>query len=418
MHILLVGLNHRTAPLEVREDLAFPKDRIDEALPALRARLGEAAILSTCNRTEVYGATEDLEGAASRVTSFLEGHSGSSLSNIAPYLYERTDADAARHLFRVASGLDSMIVGETQILGQVRDSLAAASDSQTVQVPLVGLFHAAVRTGRRAREETDVGRNALSISYAGVRLAERVLGSLKGRRALLIGAGEAGQLVAGALRTAGVTDLTLANRTLERGEELARDLGGRAVPFSDIGSVLAESDIVIAATDAPDFVIGRQEVASALKGREGDLSLFDLAMPRDIDPDAAEIEGVRLFNIDDLSAIAEENLERRKHAAVEAEEIVEQELSRFMIWWDTLDTVPIVRNLRQQAEDIRRRELGKAMRRLRHLEPSDREVVEALSQSIVNSLLHEPTSFIKQRADKSQIDTVKHLFSLWDDSQS
>ena len=418
MHILLVGLNHRTAPLEVREELAFPKDRIDQALPALRARLGEAAILSTCNRTEVYGATEDLHGATEQVKNFLEGHGGSSLSDFAPYLYERTNDDAARHLFRVASGLDSMIVGETQILGQVRDSLAAASDSQTVQVPLMGLFHAAVRTGRRAREETDVGRNALSISYAGVKLAERVLGPLKGRRVLLIGAGEAGQLVARALRTAGVADLALANRTLERGEALARDLGGRAVSFSDIGSVMSESDIVIAATDAPDFVIRRDEVASAVKGRERDLSLFDLAMPRDIDPDAAQIEGVRLFNIDDLSAIAEENLERRKRAAVDAEEIVEQELSRFMTWWETLETAPIVRNLRQQAEDIRRRELARAMRRLPHLDPGDREVVDALTQSIVNSLLHEPTSFIKQRADKSQIDTVRDLFRLWDEPQS
>lgn len=414
MHILLVGLNHKTAPLEVRERLAFPKEQMEAALPSLLESLGEAAILSTCNRTEVYGVTEDPDGAGRQVMSFLESHSGSSAGTVSPYLYQRTDADAAQHLFRVASGLDSMIVGEAQILGQVRDSLATSSSASSVQVPLVGLFHAAVRTGRRAREETDVGRNALSISYAGVQLAERLLGSLRGLRVLLIGAGEAGQLVARALRTAGVADLALANRTLARGEELARSLGGSVVPFSDIGLVLSESDIVISATDASDFVISREEIASAARGRERDLFIFDLAMPRDVDPDAGELEGVRLFNIDDLSAIAEENLEERKRAAKDAEAIVEQELSRFMGWWDTLETAPIVKNLRRQAEDMRQRELAKALRRLRHLDADDREVVDALSQSIVNTLLHEPTAFLKQKADKSQVETVKDLFRLWD----
>ena len=192
LHILLVGLNHKTAPLEIREQLAFPRERLDEALPELRARLGEAAILSTCNRTEIYGATSDPEGAAEQAVRFLESRAGPSLAEISPYLYQRTGADAVRHLFRVACGIDSMMVGEAQILGQVRDSLAAASASRTADVPLVGLFHAAVRTGRRAREETQVGRNTLSISYAGVQLAEQVLGTLRGLRALLIGAGEAG----------------------------------------------------------------------------------------------------------------------------------------------------------------------------------------------------------------------------------
>ena len=418
LHILLVGLNHKTAPLEVREQLAFPRERLDEALPELRARLGEAAILSTCNRTEIYSAASDPEAAAEQAVSFLESRAGPSLAEISPYLYQHTDADAVRHLFRVACGIDSMMVGEAQILGQVRDSLSAASASQTVHVPLVGLFHAAVRTGRRAREETQVGRNTLSISYAGVQLAERVLGTLQGLRALLIGAGEAGQLVAKALRTAGLADLTLANRTLERGRDLAESLGGRSVPFSEIGAALSESDIVIAATDAPDFVMAREMVAQATTGRERDLFLFDLAVPRDIDPEAKHVTGVQLFNIDDLSAIAEENRERRQSAVMEVEEIVENELARFMGWWDTLGTAPVVRDLRQQAEEIRTRELAKAMQRLPHLDADDRRVIDSLTQSIVNSLLHDPTSFIRQQADMSQIDTVKDLFRLWEDSPS
>ncbi len=412
MHILLVGLSHRTAPIEVRDRVSFPGERLGEALSELQSRLGEAAILSTCNRTEVYAVTEDPGEAAMEAGGFLGRHGGSTAAEVRPYLYERVDAEAARHLFRVACGLDSMIVGESQILGQVRDSLGAASSSQTVQAPLVGLFHAAIRAGRRAREETEVGRNTLSVSYAGVRLAERALGTLRGLRALLIGAGEAGQLVARALRTAGIADLTLANRTLERGEDLAQSLGGRAVPFSDIGSALSETDIVISATDAPDFVMDRGAVASAVNGRERGLFLFDLAMPRDIDPHAAEVEGVRLFNIDHLAAIAEENLEGRRRAVAEAEEVVEQELSRFMTWWQGLGTAPVVRDLRQQAEDIRRRELARAMQRLGHLDAGDRLVVDALTQSIVNSLLHDPTSFIKQQAGRSQIDTVRDLFRL------
>ena len=418
LHILLVGLNHKTAPLEVREQLAFPRERLEQALPELRASLGEAAILSTCNRTEIYTVTSDPEGAANQAVSFLKSYGCPSLAEVSHYLYQHTNADAVRHLFKVSCGIDSMMVGEAQILGQVRDSLAAASASGTADVPLVGLFHAAVRTGRRAREETQVGRNTLSISYAGVQLAEQVLGTLHGLRALLIGAGEAGQLVAKALRTAGLADLTLANRTLERGQYLAESLGGRTVPFSEIGSALSESDIVIAATDAPDFVMAREVVAEATDGRERDLFLFDLAVPRDIDPEAKHVDGVRLFNIDDLSAIAEENRERRQSAVIEVEEIVEGELTRFMAWWDTLETAPVVRDLRQQAEEIRRREMAKAMQRLPHLDDEDLRVIDSLTQSIVNSLLHDPTSFIKRQADMSQIDTVKDLFRLWEDSPS
>ena len=417
MRITLIGLNHKSAPLEVREQVSFSKSQLEEALPMLKDRVGESIILSTCNRSEFYAVGENPARIAEQVRLFIADYHGISAETISAHLYEYTDADAVRHLLRVASGLDSMIIGESQILGQVRDSLSAASDAQSVQTSLLGLFHAAVRTGRRVRDETDVGRNALSVSYAGVQLAQRTLGTLRGRRALLIGAGEAGQLVAKALRTVGIADLMIANRTLARAEDLTQSLGGRAIPFSEIESALGEADIVISATDSPEFVITTEMASSAVNGRgEAPLFLFDLAVPRDVDPQVADLPGLRLFNIDDLFSIAEENLQGRKLAALDAEAIVEDELVRFMAWWDSLDAVPIIKTLRQQAEELRKRELERALRKIPDLSLEQREVMDALTTSIVNKLLHDPIASLKQQTDKSQLQAARDLFRLWDDS--
>ena len=415
MHILLVGLNHKSAPLEVRERVSFSKEQLPQALPLLEEQVDEGVILSTCNRTEIYSTAENPAATANQIERFLKDFHGLAPDEVSPYFYHYTDADAVRHLFRVASGLDSMIVGESQILGQVRNALIAASDSKSAQVSLVGLFHGAVRAGRTVREQTDIGRNALSISYAGVQLAQRVLGTLGGLRVLLIGAGEAGKLVAKALRTVGVSDLMIANRTAARGEELAKSLGGRAVPFTEIEGALNEADIVIAATDSPGLLLTREMVDSAQKERRnGPLFLFDLAVPRDVDPKVGTLGDVRLFNIDDLSSIAEENLEERKRAAAAAEAIVEDEVARFMRWWDSFDAVPIINALRHQAEEIRKRELARALRKMRDLSPEHLEVVEALTMSIITKLLHDPTVFLKQRADKSQLQAARDLLQLWD----
>ena len=417
MHILVVGLSHKSAPLEVRERVSFSKEQLTDALPRLKALTGEGVIQSTCNRTEIYTASEDPDKTAGQVRAFLADFHGIYPEVLSAYLFEYTDDSAVRHLFRVASGLDSMILGESEILGQVRDALSAASDSKTVELPLVGLFHAAVRAGRRVREETEVGRNAISISSAGVDLARRVLGTLTGQRALLIGAGEAGRLVAQALRTAGVSELVIANRTIERGEELARGLGGSPVRLSDIEATLPDTDIVLAATDSPDTVITREMVGRAADQRtNGPLFIFDLAVPRDVDPQVGAMNGVRLFNIEDLSSIAQENLGERERAAADAETIVGNEVGRFMSWWESLDAAPIIKDLRQRAEDIRQRELGRAVAQLPDLEPAHLEVVEALTRSIVNRLLHEPTAFLRQHPDKGQLQVARDLFRLWDDS--
>ena len=415
MDILLVGLNHKTAPLEVRESVSFLQDQLPEALNIFKNRVGEGVILSTCNRTEIYSVAGEHERGAGKVLDFIADFHGLSADSVAPHLYEHAGETAVRHLFRVAAGLDSMIIGESQILGQVRDALSAASESASANVSTVGLFHAAVRAGRKVREDTDVGRNPLSISFAAVRLAQRILGGLADKRVLLIGAGEAGQLVARALRTVGVADLVIANRTLSRAEELADYLSGSAIPFSGLQSALNETDIVISATDAPRHVISREMVSQASLKREGDgLFLFDLAMPRDIDPDVGKIGAVSLYNMDDLSVIAEENLEERKKAAEDAEAVVDNEVSRFMAWWKSLDVMPVIRLLRQQAEDIRERELEKALSLMNDLSPEDSKVVEALTRSIVNRLLHAPTESLRQGSDKAQLAAARDLFRLWD----
>ena len=418
MEILVVGLNHKSAPLEVLEKLSFSKEQLSDALSGLRDQVGESIILSTCNRTEIYATIDGPAEVKQQISSFVARFHGIDVEAISPHLYDYLDTDAVSHLLGVASGLDSLIVGESQIMGQVRDAMTVASETGSAPVPLVGLFHAAVRTGRRVREETEVGRNALSISYAGVQLAKRTLGSLQGLTVLLVGAGEAGRLVANALRTVGVGELVIANRTQSRGEELANSLGGAIVPFAGLNEALGKADIAIAATDAPDYVITQDMVAATQEQRgKNHLFLVDLAVPRDIDPQVADLEGVKLFNIDDLSLIAEENLEARKRAAVHAESIVRDEVARFMKWWDSLDAVPVIKILQRQAEEIRKRELDHALHDMPDIQSEHVAVVDALTRSIVKKILHDPTIFLRDKADKSQLQAARDLFRLWEDPE-
>ena len=414
--ILVVGLSHKTAPLSVRESVSFKSSQILESLPALRDELGEAVILSTCNRSEIYTVTDNPDVDIASIHGFVADYHNLPADSVSPHLYNLSGKDAVHHLFRVSGGLDSLIVGESEILGQVRGALSAATAAKatdTANTACGRLFHAALRVGRRVRLETNVGRNSLSISYAGVRLAQRVLGNLSDKRALLIGAGEAGSLVARALRTVGIGDLMIANRTESKAEELAGYLSSRVVPFDRLDESLRAADIVIAATDSPSYIITRDMRDSLQRAsHEEQLFAFDLAIPRDIDPEVATKFGVRLFNIDDLSAIAEENRAERQRAASDAERIIDDEVVRFMKWWDSLDVLPTIRAIRQNAEDIRRRELAKALGIMEDLTPENQEVVEILTRSIVNKILHDPTNSLKNGATKSQIRTAKDMFGL------
>ncbi len=416
--ILLVGLSHKSAPLEVRESVSFRSSQILEALPVLRDELQEAVILSTCNRSEIYTVTDSAGDDIARIHEFIADYHDLPADSISPHLYSRAGADAVQHLFSVSSGLDSLIVGESQILGQVRGALSAATEAKAANVASVRLFHAALRVGRRVRQETNIGRNPLSISYAGVRLAQRVLGDLSDKRALLIGAGEAGSLVARALRTVGIGDLMIANRTESKAAELAGYLSSRAVSFENLEEALQSTDIVIAATDSPSYIItGAMAEAIRRTPNEAPLFAFDLAIPRDIDPEVSDEYGVRLFNIDDLSAIAEENMAQRRRSATDAELIIDDEVAKFMKWWDSLDVLPTVKAIRQSAEDIRRRELARAFDMLEDLSAENRQVVETLTRSIVNKILHDPTTSLKNGATKSQIRAAREMFSISEDDK-
>ena len=415
MHILVVGLNHKTAPIDTRDALSFSRKQLEEALPLLNRSLSEAVILSTCNRTEIYSSSDNPADAANRIRRFLSSYHNVNPNSIQPHLQTMVGRDAVRHIFRVSSGLESLIVGESQVLGQVRESLVSATEAHSVQIAMIGLFHAAVRVGRRVREDTEIGRNATSVSFAGVKLAQRILGDLQSLKVMVIGAGEAGALVAGALKTAGVTDIRVANRTLSRSEDLARDLGASAVSFDDLNENIATSDIVISATDSPEYIVGEDRVEWAMAQRDFKPQFyFDLAAPRDIDPNVASISGVSLYNLDDLSAIAEENLQERRRAAVHAQEIVDSEVEKFMAWWDALDALPIIKSMRLKADDIRQRELSRAMHYLPNLDAQSAEILDALTRSIVNKVLHDPTIALKQLTDKSHLQAAKDLFGIWE----
>ena len=413
MRLVAVGLNHKTAPIHLRERVAVPRNALPEALADLSERCGEAVLVSTCNRTEVYSVSNHPDATADAIESLLAEYAGTDRTELSPYLYRSVGLDAARHLFRVASGLDSMMLGESEILGQVRNALTAASESGSVGVPLSRLFHGAIRAGRRAREETDVSRNSLSLSYAGVQLVQRAAGGLTGLRALLVGAGEAGRLLARALRTTGVSDLLVANRTPERAAALAERLNGRTVPLDEAAAALAHVDVAVMAADARTPVFDVAALQAAVAEREGrPLVVLDMSVPRSVDPEAGDLDGVRLFNIDDLSTITEETLESRREAAAKVETIVEEELARFSEWWDSLEAVELVKSLRERAETVRRRELARAMRRLGDLDPDQAEVIEALTRALTSRLMHDPTTALKSQLSKTQLQAIRDLFKL------
>ena len=409
----VVGINYRTAPLEAREQVALVGDVLREAHQELAERTGQAVILSTCNRTEFYTLTENPEQGLSAVAHLLEGAYGVRFSDLASSFYTYHHDAAARHLFRVGSSLDSMILGESEILGQVREAFGAAVAAKTVRNPLSRLFHQALRVSKRARQETEIGRNALSVSYACVDLARRTLGDLRGLKALVVGSGEAGKLAAKALSNTGVAHLAVTNRTFAGAEALAQELGGRALPFEGLEKALTDADIVVSCTGAPTHIITQDLVAQAMQGRNGrQLFLLDIAVPRDVDPVVAQVPGVHLSDIDDLEALARSNRQRREREAQRVEIMVEEEVQRYLEWWNLQSTVPAIAAVQRQAEGVRQREVARALRRLRHLAPEDQETVEAMSRALVKKLLHAPITTLKAQRDPRHAEVLRELFDL------
>ena len=415
MKLAVVGVNHRTAPLEALERLAVVGADLAGANGRLAEQAGQGVVLHTCNRTEFYTLAEDVEDAREAAAKVLEAY-GVAYEDVAPYVYAHHHDAAARHLFRVTCSLDSMILGESEVLGQVREAFGAAVAAKTAHSPMTHAFHQALRVGKRARRDTDIGRNAQSVSYAFVELARRTLGRLEGAHGLVVGAGEAGRLAAQALQNAGISRLTVMNRTEGRAAELAMDLGGAAVlPLDDLQSALAECDVVISCTGSPDYVVTHADVAGAARGGRP-LLLLDAALPRDIDPWVSEVAGVTLADMSDLDRVAEVNRQRRQEEAARVEAIVEEEVTRFHEWWDSLRVVPTLVDLREQAETLREQELERALRRLAHLTEADQETVAALSRALVNKLLHHPVTRVKAEGRPEDIQTLRWLFRL-DDAQ-
>jgi glutamyl-tRNA reductase len=413
MKIFVAGLSHHTAPLETRELISVSRERLPDALAALKHSAGGGVLLSTCNRTEVYTLASDVPHGRASLTRFLEKYFGISLNSIETSIYFHLHTDAVRHLFRVSSGLDSMMQGEDQILGQTRDAYGAATKAGTVEGPLNRLFHEALRVGKRARRETDIGREARSISRTCAQLAEQVLGGLNGRKVLIIGIGEAGKLVGRILRQRGVSEIVVANRTTERAQELAHDLGGTAASLEHLPCLLSSADVVIASTGAPGYVIDHETLYRAMERRGGrTLFVVDIAVPRDVEPTVSQIPGVQLYDVDDLDSFSEANRQRVSQEIKKVESIIQEEVYRFISWWDSLSVAPTIADLHEQAEDIRRREVARTLRGLKDLSLEERQRIEALSRSLVQKLLRAPTVALRHGQAPAHIRALRELFGL------
>lgn len=424
MHIILVGLNHRTAPVEVRERLSFSGQHLTSALAELRRmpQLDEALILSTCNRTELYAVSPQFHPGADALKGFLESRGRElGLGGVSEHLYVYHGADAVRHLFTVVTGLDSMILGETQVLGQTKEAYLTAADAGTVGKTLHALLSQALTVGKRAHTETGISQNAVSVPYAAVELARKVFSSLAGRKALILGAGEMADLVAKHLVAAGISQIIVANRTQEKAQAMAGQYGGLAIGFREMETWLGQVDVVIASTGAPQFMLTREQVAAAMGARRGrPVFLFDIAVPRDIDPECSRLENVFVYDIDDLEAAVAANLRERRREARKVERIIEEEVAKFESWLKTQDVVPLIRSLRSKAEAIRKAELERALAKLPGLGDRERSIIEAMSVTLINKLLNDPTVRIKEFAEAPQgdlyLDAVTQLFNLENNS--
>ncbi len=418
MYILTVGLNHRTAPVEIREKLAFPYEKLGEAFARLKEKkhIHGCAILSTCNRTEVYAAVTDVDTGLAGVKAFLTESCGEATGNIRDYLYVHTLYDAVRHIFRVASGLDSMVIGETEILGQVREAYESARDFGATNGVVNTLFQQAITVGKRVRTETKIDQNAVSISYAAVELAKQTFEDLTGKTVLIVGAGKMSELTAKHLLSHGVTAVMVANRSYDKAVAMAEQFGGRAVRFEDLFDCMDQADIVVSCTAAAHYVITAEKMAAVRKTAGKPLFMIDIAVPRDIDPAVGELEGVELKDIDELQYVVDQNLEERKRLAVAAETIIEEEIASFFKWLSSLFVVPTIKALRQKADTIKENELTRAFNRLGPLSEREKKVIGSLANSITNQLLHDPIVNLKEYATTHQghlyAEILQNLFSL------
>ena len=415
MHISLVGINHSTAPITIREKLAITRGRLRDSLSLFRRYVPHGIILSTCNRTEVY--TIDSDGSRAEETSinFLKAHLNIPDGDWVQRVYVHKNGAAVGHLFRVASGLDSMIIGEFEILGQVKHALEVAEKARMVNLPLRHLFQSAIRTGRRVREETGISKNALSVSSVAVDLAAKIAKEFERGKMLVIGAGEAGRLVAKAAKEKGISQIVVVSRSQETGSALAETLGGISVTLNNVVNELSTSHIVVTCSGAPHWILDVRRVEKAMKVRpELPLVIIDIGVPRNVEPEVGQINNVFVYNIDDLTEISNRNRQQREGEIQMATEIIAAEVDKFISWWQALEVRPIVNALMKKAEDIRRRQLDKTLSKLQNLSDEERDSLEAMTRSIATKILEDPVSHLKANANnnKDYIEMIRELFQL------
>jgi glutamyl-tRNA reductase len=421
MPVVVVGISHRSAPLAIRERVALSAAECAGLLgrfPGAGSR--EAVVLATCGRTELWAASSGWERPdAAALAGLLAEASGEPREVFEPYLEVRSEREAVVHLLRVAAGLDALVLGEAEILGQVARALEAALRSGVAGPVLSRLFRAALRAGRRARAETEIGRRAASVPSVAVDAAARALGTLEGRSVLVLGAGEMGALAVRALVRRGAGPLVVMSRTLRHAEALARPYGARALELRELPRALAKADVLVASTGAPGIVVTADQVRRAAAGRNGaPLVILDMALPRDVQPGVRALPNVEYLDLDDLGAAAASHQARRRLEAPRVEAIVQHEAERFLAWQRAASVTPAIADLRGRAEAVRKIELGRALRRMPNLSPEGRDVLEAFSRSLVNKLLHEPTTRLKASAGNGDAEqlaaALRRLFALQD----
>jgi glutamyl-tRNA reductase len=421
MKLLVTGVSHKTAPVEIRECLAFPESALAEALRSLKSRAGisEACILSTCNRVEITVTTEDPADPQALVDEFLQESRLVAASSIEPYLYRHEGQDAIHHLFRVASSLDSMVVGEPQILGQLKTAYGAAKTQGVLTGWLEGLLERAFSVAKRVRSETGIGQMAVSVSYAAVELARKIFGSLNDRTVMIVGAGKMSELAARHLRRSGATHVFVTNRTQERANEMARLFQGTPVDYTRFVAMLPEVDILIASSGAPHYILHKEEMQRVIGARRNKpMFLIDIAVPRNIEPSVNDLDNVFLYDIDDLQEVVNANLRERLKEAERAEEIVQQEVERMMARLRVHEIAPTIVSLQEELERIRLAEIDKARRKFGPLTREQEDAWDMLTRGIINKVAHGPISELRLQAGRPDgaavIAAIRKVFHLQD----
>jgi glutamyl-tRNA reductase len=417
MKVFVVGLNHKIADVDVREKLAFNGPKLEEGLAGFKelAEVQEAIILSTCNRVELYANVTDVGRASESVKTFLSEFHGIKRGSLDNALYIYDDIAAVRHIFRVASSLDSMVVGEPQILGQLKGAFELALAKKTTGILLNKLMKKAISVAKRVRTETRIAENAVSISFAAVELAKKIFTDLSKKVFMLLGAGEMAELAAKHLISSGVKEVLVSNRTYERACELSEEFKGRPVKFDEFIQEMVHTDIVICSTGAPAYILTRSQMQKVMKERkQKPVFIIDISVPRNIDPEINDLDNVYLYNVDDLQGVVDANVFERQKEAEKAEKIIEEELASFLKWQSSLDSVPTIVALREKAEEIKKEELAKLFPKIQGMGEKEKEAIEYMATAIVNKLIHPPTAALKEASEDKDtiVATIRRLYGI------